>query len=411
MNIYGYLIILLLISVFIYELAVEYLNKNYITKTCNKPPKEVFRFYTAELLTKSAKYYIAKNNIEIYAKILHHVIFFTFLILGIFQWFSYEILNLFESEYIRALVFFACYQLFFAILELPFDIYQTFKIEKEYEFNRTTLITYIKDIIINSLLSFIMLVIILTIVIAFINIGGEYWYIYTSAAVIIFYIFLMYLYPVFIAPLFNKFEPLKNKELENKIFSLANKANFPIKNILQMDASKRSSHSNAFFAGFGKNRRIVLFDTLLRNHNDEEILAILAHEIGHYKKRHIQKTFIIIFILIFIFFCLFGFLINAEFIYKAFGFEKTIFTGLFIISIILAPISVIIKPIFLYFLRKHEYEADRFALLLINEKETIISTLIKLHKDNLSYPLSHPLYVKLHYSHPPLIKRIEQLTI
>lgn len=409
MNLYGFLIILILIIIIAFELVVEKINRNYVKKTSNNPTEEVFRFYTSEILTKSAKYFESKSNIETYAKILYYIIFFIFLISGIFQWFSIEIINIVENEYIRAALFFAGYQLFFAILGLPFDIYQTFKIEKEFNFNRITPSIYIKDLIINALLSFIILTIILSIVITFINVSGNYWYIYASVAVVIFYIFLMYLYPVFIAPLFNKFEPLKNKELENKVFSLANIANFPIKNILQMDASKRSSHSNAFFAGFGRSRRIILFDTLLKNHSDEEILAILSHEIGHYKKRHIQKTFILIFILILLFFSIAGFLINTKFIYNALGFEKTIFTGLFIISIILSPISTIIKPVLLYLSRKHEHEADKFALLLINDKETIINTLVKLHKDNLSYPLPHPLYVKLHYSHPPLIKRIEKL--
>ena len=409
MDIFGFSIILILIAVVAFEFFVERINRNYIKKMCSNPPKEIFRFYTVEILTKSAKYFESKSNIETYAKILHYIIFISFLILGTFQRFSSEILNIFENEYIRAVLFFTGYQLFFAILELPFDIYQTFKIEKEYNFNRITPFVFIKDIIINALLSLIILTILLSIVIAFINASGNYWNIYASIAVIIFYIFLIYLYPVFVAPLFNKFEPLKNKELESKIFALAKKAGFSIKNILQMDASKRSSHSNAFFTGFGKNRRIVLYDTLLQKHSDEEILAILAHEIGHYKRKHIHKSIIFMVILTFIFFYIAGFLINTNFVYNALGFEKTVFTGLFIISIILSPLGIIIKPIFLYLSRKHEYEADKFALLLINDKETIINTLIKLHKDNLAYPLPHPLYVKLHYSHPPLIKRIEYL--
>ena len=193
--------------------------------------EEVFKFYPHDIFRQSAKYFERKSTLITYEKLLHYFIFFAFLILGIFQWYSSEILKNFGSEYIRAIIFFTSYLIFFAILELPFDIYQTFKIEKEYNFNHTTPVIFIKDLIINSILSFIILTILLSIIIAIIKIGGNYWYVYASAAVIFFYVLLMYLYPVLIAPLFNKFEPLKNKELESK-------AGFPIKSIFQMDALK-----------------------------------------------------------------------------------------------------------------------------------------------------------------------------
>ena len=409
MNRYGILIIIILIVVVLYELIIEIINKTYIKNSCNNPPKDVLKLYPIETLKQSAEYFESKNSIAIYSKCLHYTIFFLLLISGVLQFFAKEISNIFSSEYVCAIIFFASYQLFFALLQLPFDIYQTFIIEKKYNFNKTTPIIFIKDLIINAILSLIILSILLSIIIAFINIGGTYWYLYAAVVVLLFYTFLIYLYPVVIAPLFNKFESLKNIVLKEKIFLLSKEAKFPIKNILQMDASKRSSHSNAFFSGLGKNKRIVLFDTTLKNHSDEEILAILAHEIGHYKKRHLEKTFILIFILTLVFFYITAQLINSEFIYHALGFEKNIFIGLFIISIIFTPIIEIIKPVFLYFSRKHEYEADKFALSLNMNKDLLIKTLIKLHKDNLSYPLPHPLYVTLHYSHPPLISRINTL--
>jgi STE24 endopeptidase len=409
LNIYGILIVIILILVVLYELIIEIINKIYIKKSCNNPPKDVFKFYPLETLKKSAEYFECKTNIAIYSKILHYTIFFLLLISGVFQLFALELYNIFKSEYTCAIIFFTCYQLFFALFQLPFDLYQTFVIEKKYNFNKTTPFIFIKDLFLNAIISIIILSILLSIIISFINTGGSHWYLYATVAVLLFYMFLIYLYPVVIAPLFNKFEPLKNTDLKEKIFSLAKKANFPIKNILQMDASKRSSHSNAFFSGLGKNRRIVLFDTILKNHSDEEILAILAHEIGHYKKRHLEKTFILIFIVTINFFYVAAFLINSEFIYNALGFEKHIFIGLFIVSIIFEPIIEIIKPVFMYFSRKHEYEADKFALSLNINENLMVETLIKLHKDNLSYPLPHPLYVKLHYSHPPLISRIKML--
>lgn len=410
MPIIGYFIILILIAAEIYEFIVDKINDRYIEKVADNPPTRALRVYSSEELKKSGEYHKDKSRIGHYESLIHGIIFFALLLFGVFQWFSAEIFYTYNSEYLRALIFFTFYQLLFALIGLPFDIYETFVIEKKYEFNKTTPALFVKDMILGGTISYIIFVIILFVVIKLIQSAGTYWYLYAACAVFLFSLFMMYLYPVVIAPLFNKFQPLENKELESEIFKLADKADFPVKNILQMDASKRSTHSNAYFTGFGKNKRIVLFDTLLNNHTQKEIINILAHEIGHYKLGHLKKMLFFMFISVFVSFFLVGILINNEFIYHALGFEKSIFTGLFIISVILSPIGKVFEPVSSFFSRKHEYEADNFAVKLTGERDTMADTLVHLHKDNLSFPLPHPLYVKIHYSHPPLLKRIEHLS-
>ena len=409
MPLIGYFIILILIAAEIYEFIVDKINDKYIEKVAANPPERALKIYSYRELQKSGKYHNDKSQVGYYESLVHGIIFFALLIFGVFQWFSAEIFYTYGSEYLRALIFFTFYQLLFAFIGLPFDIYETFVIEKKYDFNKTTPALFLKDTILGGTISYIVFVIMLFVIIALIKTAGTYWYLYAACAVFLFSLFMMYIYPVVIAPLFNKFQPLENKELESKIFNLAEKADFPVKNILQMDASKRSTHSNAYFTGFGKNKRIILFDTLLHNHTENEIINILAHEIGHYKLGHLKKMLFFMFVSVFVSFYLVGILINNEFIYHALGFEKSIFIGLFIISVILSPVGKVFEPVSSYFSRKHEYEADNFAVKLTGERETMADTLVHLHKDNLSFPLPHPLYVKIHYSHPPLLKRKEHL--
>lgn len=410
MPLIGYCIVLILIASEIYEFIVDRFNDKYIEKAAKNPTPQALEIYSQEELKKSAAYHNDRSRVDYYDSAVHSIMFFALLIFGIFQWFSSEIVHIYDSEYLMALIFFTCYQLLFALMGLPFEVYETFVVEKKYNFNKTTPLLFIKDTIIGGTISYIVFVIILFVIIGLIQTAGTFWYLYAACAVFFFSLFMMYLYPVVIAPLFNKFQPLEDKELEAKIFSLAKKAEFPLKNILQMDASKRSTHSNAYFTGLGKNKRIVLFDTLLNNHTNEEIVNILAHEIGHYKLGHLKKMLFFMFISTFVSFYLMGLLINNDFIYNALGFEKALFTGLFIISIILSPAGKIFEPISAYFSRKHEYEADKFAVNLTGERQIMAKTLVKLHKDNLSFPLPHPFYVKVHYSHPPLLKRIEHLS-
>lgn len=405
----GYVIVFILILAETLDLLVEKINDRYIKHSASNPPKNVLDIYSKDEIERSASYHMDKSRLGYYENLVHGILFFSLLLLGVFQWFSSVLINAFGNEYLLAFIFFITYQLFFTFFKLPFDIYETFVIEKKYNFNKTTPYTFIRDLVVGGIISFVIFTILLFLVIFLISSAGNLWYIYAAIAVFMFSMLMMYLYPALIAPLFNKFEPLSDENLKEKIFQLAKKAAFPLKNIMQMDASKRSAHSNAYFTGFGKNKRIVLFDNLLKNHSEKEILNILAHEIGHYKLGHLKKILVFMFVSVFVSFFLMDMLINCDFIYNALGFERSILTGLFILSFLLAPANKIFTPISSYISRKHEYEADTFAVNLTGDISGMKDALIKLHKDNLSFPLPHPVYVKMHYSHPPLPERINFL--
>lgn len=315
-----------------------------------------------------------------------------------------------DNEWMRAMIFFLGYQILFSIIDLPFTLYNTFVVERKFGFNKMTIPLFIRDTIIGAFISVVILGIIFFVLTFLIDEAGSLWWFYSALFISAFSFIMSYLYPTFIAPLFNKFKTLENDNLKASIMEMSKKADFPLVNIFQMDASKRSTHSNAYFTGFGKKKRIVLFDTLIEKHSPDEIVSILAHEIGHFKLGHIKIMMAVSVISIFTIFYICGQLINQPFIYNSLGFEQSIFIGLFIISLILSPAGFILKPISSLFSRKHEFEADAFAIKQTEDAELMKNTLIKLHGDNLSNPLPHDILVFFHYSHPPLLQRIERIS-
>jgi STE24 endopeptidase len=222
----------------------------------------------------------------------------------------------------------------------------------------------------------------------------------------------MWLYPVAIAPLFNKYEPIKDEALKEKIISLFNKVGLKAKGIFQVDEGKRSKHTNAYFTGIGKTKRIVLYDTLLASHSQEEILAVLAHEIGHWKKKHILKQLIFMIVLSLVGFYFIYLVVNWPPLYSAFGLKQApVYAGLLLVSIYLSCLGFFFSPIGAIISRRYEREADKMAHELTGTSEPMINALKRLAKDNLSNLHPHPLYVWFYYSHPPLIERIEYLKI
>jgi len=220
----------------------------------------------------------------------------------------------------------------------------------------------------------------------------------------------MWLYPVFLAPLFNKFEPLENHALGQRISDLMAKAGLKTRGVFRMDASRRSRHTNAYFTGLGKSKRIVLFDTLLNSHPEEEIMAILSHEVGHWKKKHIRKQIILVTGVSLVGFFLVSRLIGCEILYSTFGFSRPApYVGLFLISALFSPFLFFAQPVEAYLSRRFEREADDFAMALTGSKAPLISSFKRLAADNLSNLTPHPVYAWFYYSHPPMIERIARL--
>jgi len=310
----------------------------------------------------------------------------------------------------QALIFFAALAVISGIAGLPFDLYHTFVLERKYGFSTITWKLWLADLFKSLLISAIMMAIIVSALIAFITYLPKSWWFWGWAFFTLFQLVMLWLYPVLIAPLFNKFEPIKDESLKEKIMALLSKAGLQAKGIYQVDEGKRSKHTNAYFTGIGKTKRIVLYDTLLSSHTQEEIVSVLAHEIGHWKKKHILKQLAFMVLASLILFYLVYLIVSWPPLYGAFGMIQTpVYAGLFLVSLYLAAGVFFFSPAGSAITRHFEREADRMAFDLTGTAKPMVSALKRLAKDNLSNLHPHPWYVRFYYSHPPLTERIEYL--
>jgi STE24 endopeptidase len=310
----------------------------------------------------------------------------------------------------QALIFFSVLSLIGGLAGLPFDLYHTFVLEKKYGFSTITWKLWLTDLIKSVMISAVLMGLMLSAFMTFILYLPKSWWFWAWIFFTAFEILLLWLYPVVIAPLFNKYEPIKDDVLKEKITSLMAKVGLKAKGIYQVDEGKRSKHTNAYFSGIGKTKRIVLYDTLLASHSQEEILAVLAHEIGHWKKKHILKQLIFMIAASFAGFYLVYLAVNWPPLYGAFGLKYApVYAGLLLVSIYLSCIGFFFSPMGAIISRRYEREADKMATELVGASEPMINALKRLAKDNLSNLHPHPMYVWFYYSHPPLIERIEYL--
>jgi STE24 endopeptidase len=299
---------------------------------------------------------------------------------------------------------------FLFLFDIPFSLWHTFIIEQKYGFNKTTPTTFVIDKIKGLLLGTLLFLLAAGFILWFFEKTGSLAWLYSWGTLTAFQILLVFIAPVVIAPLFNKFIPLADGELKTAIEDYARKQNFALKGVYMMDHSKRSTKSNAYFTGFGKSRRIVLFDTLISRHTVDELVAVLAHEIGHYKKRHIAKNILFSMASTFLmFFLLSLFLENKDF-FAAFGMRETsTYAGLVFFSFLYTPLNALLGIVSLHFSRQYEYEADLYAVKTSGKKKPFVEALKKLSVDNLSNLHPHPMKVFLEYSHPPVLERIRAI--
>ena len=358
---------------------------------------------------RSNSYNISKLFLSIINVLITGIILSYFVLLGGIQDFNNNIekLNIpYVDQELAIVIFFV---VFMTVINIPMGLYKTFYIEEKFGFNKSKLSLYIKD----SLLSLILGVVIVSILFSALNVlfisYPDYWWFYIWLLYILFNIFILYAYPIFIAPLFNEFKKLSDKSIIEVVNSLSKKTNFSVSNIYVMDGSKRSAHSNAYFTGFHKSKRIVFFDTLLSMLTPNEIEAVLAHEIGHYKKNHILKSMLMSLVFSFL---AFYFMYNITLI-DSFFYELNInpsSPGQLIIffSLILPSVLFFLNPFFSSLSRKNEFEADNYAKDFSN-KDDLISSLKKLYKENLTILKTSPLYSSIYNSHPTVFERINNL--
>jgi STE24 endopeptidase len=297
-----------------------------------------------------------------------------------------------------------------SLLSLPFSIYDTFVIEARFGFNRTSVKTFVLDLLKGLGLAVVLGAPLLAGVLAFFIHAGAWAWFYTWLVTVLYSLVMQYIAPTWIMPLFNKFTPLQDGELKALIVHYAEKVRFPLAGIFVMDGSKRSSKSNAFFTGFGKNKRIALFDTLIEKHTVAELVAVLAHEIGHYKKKHIQLGILISVLHSGILFYLMSLFISRPGLFEAFYMEQiSVYAGLLFFAMLFSPLDIFLSPLMNILSRRHEYQADQYCATTSGLIEEMINALRKLSRDNLSHLTPHRFYVFMHYSHPPVLQRIRRL--
>ena len=295
------------------------------------------------------------------------------------------------------------------IIGIPLAIYSTFYLEEKYGFNKTTTKTFIQDLIKNLLISIIFSSTLYAVVISIIEGLGDNWWIYAFVAVFLFQAIIFYLYPVLILPLFNKLEPITDEKFKEPIEKLLNKINFKAKGLFVMDGSLRSSHGNAFFTGFGNNKRIVFYDTLLETITPKEMESILGHELGHYKLGHIRRTLISSIFFGFLGFYILGQVFMADQFFYGHGLDEiTLYSKFLLFYLVIGSYTFFTKPFTSYISRQREFAADDFSIEY-TEVESMISGLLKLSKDNSSNLTPDNLYSAYYYSHPPIAERVKSL--
>jgi STE24 endopeptidase len=392
------------------SLWLEVLNRRHLREQGTQVPEAFSEFIDQEKLARSVAYTLENSRFGVLQEIWGGVVLLALLLSG-FLPFLEHLTREWQWPFILSGLFFMIIPgLISSFVGLPFDYYHTFVIEQKYGFNKSTLKVWIMDQVKGGIISLILFSLIFSIILWMIRSFPNTWWLWGCLTISGIQLLMGVLYPVLIAPLFNKFEPIRDQDLAAKISRLMEEAGIRLKGLFQMDAGKRSRHTNAYFTGLGRSKRIVLFDTLIEKHPHEEVLAVLAHEIGHYKKKHIWKQFFFFGISTIIAFYVFSLLLDWPLLYRTFGFETSpAYVGLFLLGILGQKMGFFAAPLYSALSRRYERQADRFALDLLQSPSGMISGLKRLGADNLSNLFPHPWYVRFHYSHPPLLERIKAL--
>jgi STE24 endopeptidase len=405
MNIYRVLIVAALWVKYLLNLVSELLNRRSLRPEL---PAELKSYYNPEQYIRSQGYAKAHSSIGIVESSLELAVLLTFWFVGGFNWLDQLVRNRNLGSIPAGIVYIGILFLAEAVLSLPFSIYSTFKIEERFGFNKMTPRIFIADRLKMLGLSAVLGIPLLAAVLWFFQYTGGFAWIYCWIFSTLFLLVLQFVAPIWIMPLFNKFTPLAQGELKNRILEYTARVHFSVKDIFVMDGSKRSSKANAFFTGFGKNKKIALYDTLIGQHTAPELVAVLAHEIGHQKKKHVLQNLAIGIAHGGVVFFLMSLFLNSRELFDAFNMEKiSIYASLLFFSILYEPLSFVLSILLNAFSRKHEREADSFAAQTIDNPEDMVSALKKLSTKNLANLTPHPWHVFLHYSHPPTLQRIE----
>lgn len=409
MDIYLITIIIAYIFVAGFGYWLDLLNLSYLKKHGSVVPEEFEGQIDQALLARTRDYNVEHTQFGFISSIFQNIVLLLFI---------FVLLNIYNSWVmafglpfiLSGLVFFILLSYADTVISMPFSLYNTFKIENKYGFNTMTFKLWVMDTIKSLIILTIIMSLLISAALFLINKSPELWWLWVWSFLLAFGIFMMYISPYVIEPLFHKFSPLDDEELESGIRDMMKKAGIKVSRIFRVDASRRTKHTNAYFTGIGKVKRIVLYDTLLEKMDRDEILSVLAHEVGHWKKKHILKRIVqteaVALVAIYISYHL----LRSEFLIELFSIDtSSFFAKLVLISFIASIVAFPLGPVFNWVSRRHENEADKYSFDLTGNSGSMISALVKLSRDNLSNLYPHPLYALFHYSHPPVIERIKRI--
>ncbi len=394
----------------IIHIGLDVLNFRYVKK--HKEVPECFQGrITQSIFLQSQEYTLEKTTFSLTAHIAL-IPFFWFLVFrdgfNVMDFYAAKLAG--TGTLSHSVVFCLLVGLYFGVINMPFKLYSVFVIEEKYGFNKMSFGLFVVDFIKSTVLGLVIGVPLLFLIFWFMKSSGSLWWLWVWGAIVLFQLVFVAIYPRFLAPIFNKFKPLEDEDLKDQIMALAKKIKFKLSGVFMMDGSRRSSHSNAYFAGMGKYRRIVLFDTLINQLTQDELLSVLAHEMGHNVKKHIQTMMILSSVYMLIGFFLMSLIIGWGDFYLAFNINSpSHHAALVIFAIAFETFTFALTPVMNYLSRKNEFEADRFAVQTTENKAASKSSLLKLTRDNLSNLTPHPAYSFYHYSHPTVAERIKAI--
>lgn len=407
MNIIFWIILVAVMSEFLLGSLSVILN---LRSLKTSPPVGLEDVFAADEYQRSQEYTRVQSRFGLLVGFFDLVILVIFWFGGGFNYIDQEVRAFGFNGITTGILFVGVLLTVNTLIKMPFSLYGTFVIEERFGFNKTTYITYLIDAIKGTLVSAAILIPLLAGVLYFFEYTGSMAWLYVFTFLTLTTLFIQVIAPVWIMPIFNKFTPLDEGALRDAIIDYASKVNFKFGNIYVIDGSRRSAHSNAFFAGFGKTKRIALFDTLIDQLTTSEIVSVIAHEVGHNKKRHIISGVVLGILQTGIFCFLLSLFIENKELFDAFFMEETsIYASLLFFGLLITPINLIIGPVMAAISRKHEYEADNWAVETTEDRNNLIEGLKKLAEKNLSNLSPHPFFVILNYSHPPLLDRINTI--
>ena len=416
MQLFAIITLVLILARTVTELWLSRLNRCHVRAHRNEVPPAFRGVMDESTYRRSIDYTLLKNRFGNIVNVFDAVVLIAVLFSGLLPWAFGEFD--FATSTLAMAGFLFVTGIALSIPGLPFAWYAQFKIEERFGFNTTSMKMWIVDRLKGLLLAVLLGYPVLVLVLKLIEWTGASWWLWAAAIVVAFELLVLLFAPAIIMPLFNKFTPLAKGALRERLFALARRTGFPTRRIDVMDGSKRSRHSNAFFTGFGRFRKIVLFDTLIAQLTEPEVESVLAHEIGHYKKRHIIKMLSVSIAGVFVAFAAIAWLARQQWFYRAFGFEHqtgfaaaNVVPAILLFALLAETISFWVSPFIHIWSRRFEYEADAFARGAMGEKQSLIHALRKLSEKNLSNLTPHPFYSSFYYSHPTLLEREHALQV